>query len=181
MGVGRGIREKGASMIDWDNQPLGELPDRQIAKRLGCCRQAVSSARARRGIPAYKREWSIEIGHRWGNSVVLRAHSKHTWLFWCRCDCGAERWVHLYQIVKGECGRCRSCHSRKINPAIDLVGRRFGKLVVLRRGETNESRRIKWVCRCDCGNETSVFGDNLRYGRTKSCGCMRGKYERKKK
>lgn len=29
-----------------------------------------------------------------------------------------------------------------------------------------------WLCRCECGNEKVVYGDNLRYGYTQSCGCL---------
>ena len=51
---------------------------------------------------------------------------------------------------------------------IDLTGCRFGRLVVLKRGEDK-----KWLCICDCGNEKSTTGELLRTGRTKSCGCLR--------
>lgn len=60
--------------------------------------------------------------------------------------------------------------------AIDIVGRRFGRLVVLalhsnaRRKPTRADR--KWLCRCDCGELTVTRGVNLRSGNTKSCGCM---------
>lgn len=33
-----------------------------------------------------------------------------------------------------------------------------------------EERR--WRCLCSCGNETVVYGSNLRSGHTKSCGCL---------
>lgn len=49
-----------------------------------------------------------------------------------------------------------------------LVGQRFGMLTVLRR-----YAGTYWDCRCDCGNETTVFGGALTSGRTKSCGHKR--------
>jgi hypothetical protein len=69
--------------------------------------------------------------------------------------------------------------SRKENPvpfkAIDLSGRRFGRLVVLRRG-TKIPRRgghsYKWLCRCDCGVEKEVLSTHLSSGHTRSCGCF---------
>ena len=36
----------------WDEQPLGQVPDGELAERLGVTRSAVSNARLRRGIPA---------------------------------------------------------------------------------------------------------------------------------
>jgi hypothetical protein len=38
--------------IDWAAQPLGQIPDTELARRLGCSHQAVHDARRRRRIPA---------------------------------------------------------------------------------------------------------------------------------
>lgn len=56
---------------------------------------------------------------------------------------------------------------------VDYTGRRYGKLVVLERGERNEKRKLySWICQCDCGNKATVIGADLRNGGTTSCGCM---------
>lgn len=62
---------------------------------------------------------------------------------------------------------------------IDLTGRKFGKLTVIRRAIKEEisdkkcsNAVIYWVCQCDCGNETIVQGSALKSDRTKSCGCL---------
>jgi hypothetical protein len=57
---------------------------------------------------------------------------------------------------------------------IDLVGQRFGKLVVSEYAGRNERRESLWRCACDCGNESIVRGDVLRRGTTESCGCGKG-------
>jgi 5-methylcytosine-specific restriction endonuclease McrA len=55
----------------------------------------------------------------------------------------------------------------------DRTGWRVGKLVVLRISETRKSPgKVYWVCRCDCGEETTVSSWNLGAGGTKSCGCL---------
>lgn len=58
---------------------------------------------------------------------------------------------------------------------MDLTGQRFGKLIVIKRGEPrispNGKSHTRWVCRCDCGNETIVDAQKLKNGHTKSCGC----------
>lgn len=42
----------------------------------------------------------------------------------------------------------------------DLVGNRYGKLVVLEdSGLRAHNRGIIWKCQCDCGNITWVRGD----------------------
>lgn len=53
----------------------------------------------------------------------------------------------------------------------NLVGNKYGRLTVKSRAESN-TRRIKWLCLCDCGNEKVVSGENLMSGHTKSCGCL---------
>jgi hypothetical protein len=55
---------------------------------------------------------------------------------------------------------------------IDLVGQRFGRLVVLARGRNNRHNQVMWICICDCGNSMSTSSTNIRTGHTKSCGCL---------
>ncbi len=50
---------------------------------------------------------------------------------------------------------------------IDLTGKRYGRLSVIK--ESDQSG--KWICKCICGNECVVFGNNLRRLHTISCGC----------
>jgi len=58
---------------------------------------------------------------------------------------------------------------------INLTGKRFGKLLVVK--EINHySNKIYWECICDCGKKTTVRGDALREGKTKSCGCSSGAF-----
>lgn len=52
----------------------------------------------------------------------------------------------------------------------NLTGQRFGRLLVKQRVSSKGGSR--WLCMCDCGNESIVFNSNLMSGRTKSCGCL---------
>lgn len=70
---------------------------------------------------------------------------------------------------------------RHRNPAQDIAGQRFASLVVVARAENNADGRATWLCRCDCGNETTVLGKSLRSGMTRSCGCLRAAVARKNK
>lgn len=56
---------------------------------------------------------------------------------------------------------------------IDEAGNRYGRWLVLSRGQaSNPVRRdAHWLCRCDCGIERVVDGKSLRGGRSRSCGC----------
>ena len=55
---------------------------------------------------------------------------------------------------------------------IEMAGKRFGRLVVLRRAYV-DSRKAWWLCKCDCGASHVVEGTHLRRGITRSCGCLR--------
>ena len=55
---------------------------------------------------------------------------------------------------------------------IDLTGQRFGRLTVVSRCESRGNMSV-WKCKCDCGNVTDVYANNLRRGKTQSCGCYR--------
>ena len=52
----------------------------------------------------------------------------------------------------------------------DLIGVRFGRLIVIERDFTKED--IYYVVRCDCGNVKSVYKNSLVKGKTVSCGCF---------
>lgn len=54
---------------------------------------------------------------------------------------------------------------------IDLIGNRFGRLLVTNRAD-NRNKRTYWHCICDCGNECDVESYSLIHGITKSCGCL---------
>lgn len=60
-----------------------------------------------------------------------------------------------------------------MSKAIDLTGKRFGRLLVTGRGETKFGTGAFWKCRCDCGNTVTVWSNNLRSGNTTSCGCLK--------
>lgn len=67
----------------------------------------------------------------------------------------------------------------------DITGQKFNKLLVLsfdeernklekermRRGEI-KNPKLYYICKCDCGNISTVEGNSIRSGRVKSCGCL---------
>lgn len=56
---------------------------------------------------------------------------------------------------------------RKMTKAAIEPGDRFGRLTVISR----QSGR-KYLCQCDCGKRTLVFGSNLTRRHSQSCGCL---------
>lgn len=55
---------------------------------------------------------------------------------------------------------------------IPMEGLRFGRWTVLALATESGRRKARWRCLCDCGSEREMFGDSLRNGRSKSCGCL---------
>ena len=61
--------------------------------------------------------------------------------------------------------------------ALDLSGARFGRLVAINRipgmhNPGSSADRARWMCKCDCGNTTTVLTNYLTSGDTRSCGCL---------
>jgi len=113
--------------------------------------------------------------------VVMKQNGKTKngeckWL--CLCSCGNSTTVTTGNLVRGGAkGGTKSCgckRSQLISEGIlkSLVGKRFGKLVVVKRyGEIGE-KEVRWECVCDCGNIKITSCSNLKSGHTSSCGCL---------
>ena len=54
--------------------------------------------------------------------------------------------------------------------ALDLSGRRFGRLTVKRLAGERKYGKRQWQCDCTCGGKTVVVGSDLVSGNTTSCG-----------
>jgi hypothetical protein len=50
-----------------------------------------------------------------------------------------------------------------------MIGTRFGRLIVI---EDSIEKPTHYLCKCDCGNIKLIDKKSLKYGRTKSCGCL---------
>lgn len=118
------------------------------------------------------------VGKRFGKLTVLyedtplidfKNRQSIRWV--CQCDCGNVVSVRSSNLL---CGIANSCGCIK-HP--DLTGKRFGKLVAIRRTETKDGYRY-WLCKCDCGSEVNVRATQLTQGRTNSCGCLRKESKR---
>lgn len=54
---------------------------------------------------------------------------------------------------------------------VDLTGRHFGKLAVLKKA-ANKHGRVRWLCLCECGREKEMPANSLISGNAQSCGCV---------
>lgn len=122
-------------------------------------------------------------GEKYGKLTVIRevapivykcGHLERMWE--CKCDCGN---TVVYSMSNIRSGNSKSCGCSKI---IDLTGQKFGRLLVIGKGDyiQKPKRKVyKWICKCDCGKIIQVRQNSLITGATKSCGCIvkDGKYK----
>lgn len=123
-------------------------------------------------------------GRKFGRlTVIKRAEkSKNGVVRWkCKCECGNEKTVIVYQLINGHTQSC-GCLNKEISKerGMNLTGMKFGRLTVIERVEYSKTGRIRWKCKCDCGNEKIINGQHLRAGNIKSCGCLRHESEKQR-
>lgn len=125
-------------------------------------------------------------GKRFGRLVVLgrnyeeeKKHNNNT--YWnCKCDCGRIITVVKSSLIQGQTKSCgclrRETAAKQLSIVskenfINEIGNRYGKLIVIDK-TTDALGRLKWKCKCDCGNIIEVTSSSLRSGNTQSCGCI---------
>jgi len=99
-------------------------------------------------------------------------HGKPLWI--CSCSCGSVK-TYIWCNVKDQrsCG-CIRPRSRKWLQ-VDLTGKRYSKLLVLREWGKTKTGAQKWLCQCDCGKQNIVDARSLKRGDSNSCGCVNQK------
>jgi hypothetical protein len=95
------------------------------------------------------------------NGVSGSGHS----LWDCICECG--QWVILSGTVLNN-HKTKSC--RKCSQIKDITEQKFGCLTAVERVDSDFNGMSKWLCKCDCGNKTTVTINHLTSGHTKTCG-----------
>lgn len=102
-------------------------------------------------------------GKRFGKLTVLEYdREKQKWK--CKCDCGNI----TYKTTGHLNSNAVSCGCKQKQ---ELIGKRFGKLVVMKKSEHRRRGHQLWVCQCDCGNICEKPTGELNAGTATSCGC----------
>lgn len=82
-----------------------------------------------------------------------------------------KRLIHIGHQFENGVKKSKSEIIKSINTKIskrpNLVGQRFGKLIVLE--DTNESHRQKYICQCDCGSKRIVLACELKRNKYTKC------------
>ena len=140
------------------------------------------------------------VGQKHYNLTVLSLFKENnSWRFRCRCDCnriinvkptylinGVTRncnssycRFYLYRIIRGTQKKITRKNSKKIDidDIINLTGRKFGRLTVIKQlpRKKSEDRKMggrEWLCQCACGKKKKVATGSLLLEHTRSCGCL---------
>lgn len=115
-------------------------------------------------------------------------------IYWkCKCDCGNICFKRQDHLIKDKSCGCyvkitnaiinmkrRGIKTRILNSKDDMIGKRFGKLVVLSIFDYDIGEPKKYLCQCDCGKQKVIYKINLKNGNAKSCGCLKDDYRKKR-
>lgn len=107
------------------------------------------------------------INKKFGRLKVISYQGKSMWK--CQCSCGN------YKNIRGsslKSGATQSCGCLQKEKSIkNLIGKKFGKLIVIKDSGKRYNKNVIWLCKCDCGNYYEVTSKHLQDGHVKSCGC----------
>lgn len=109
-----------------------------------------------------------------GNFLVLsqvedyispKGSHRAQWL--CKCLlCGNDKVIIMDTVLQSQSKKSCGCLE-------NLIGKRFGRLIVVNKDGKDNNGNTMWQCNCDCGNSISVRYNRLTSGNVKSCGCLR--------
>lgn len=116
----------------------------------------------------------VQPGMKFGRLLVVRQapSESHKSRWYCHCDCGSAAVVRSASLLTRNTESC-GCLQKELaakRSTADLLGRRFGRLLVWQRAGSKKNQAM-WICRCDCGKEKLISSAKLSGG-TRSCGCL---------
>ena len=115
-------------------------------------------------------------GMRFGRLTVVKAtkERKYEHIIWeCICDCGNTTYVMGANLVRGStnsCGCLRRERTAESNLK-NLVGQRFGSVVVTAPTAQRYRRYMVWECLCNCGKVNYIPSNTLKRAGAKLCDC----------
>lgn len=133
---------------------------------------------AQREIVSKKLTKPFNIGEKIGYFTIVKQADGYLgkgayWHVVCRC--GTEKVVQSEALRNGTVVSCGCYHKEIIREKnlIDLSGKRFGYLTVLKLSDNQLHDELYWTVRCDCGTIKDVSGHSMKMGNTVSCGCKK--------
>ena len=101
----------------------------------------------------------------------------------CRCECGTEKWINIFNIRNGDVKSCGCLKKEKMKLEAkkrfsgkvaanfkDYTGNKIGLCIVLNRIH-KDCDETWWLLRCECGTEFETRLSNLRRCKYEKCKC----------
>lgn len=120
-------------------------------------------------------------GQTFGYWTVLEyvGSKTHDSMWKCQCICGKIKDIRAGSLKSGNSKSC-GCKSQQIikdggyvrkgtRTIPNLVGKRYGRLTVVSLMPHIIGKPVKWLCKCDCGNERIVDATLLYNGGATQC------------
>lgn len=63
--------------------------------------------------------------------------------------------------------------SGSIRKKLNLLDKTFNRWTVIEYAGITKNKTSQWLCRCECGTQRIVSGNNLNMNTSKSCGCLK--------
>ncbi|MEK5324409.1 hypothetical protein [Aeribacillus sp. FSL M8-0254] len=114
------------------------------------------------------------LGEKFGNLLVVGFHynpETKEFIWKCLCNCGEITTARTRDLTSG---KKRSCGCLK---SPNLVGKKFGRLTVIKKLNKKRNGYYLWKVLCDCGNTDEATTGHLMSGAKKSCGCLNHEIE----
>jgi|APSaa5957512576_1039674.scaffolds.fasta_scaffold30210_2 hypothetical protein len=108
----------------------------------------------------------LEVGKKYNDWLIIsfdKVDERRRRRYICQCECGYETSLVASRVFHGKTKRCKNCR------ALKLQGEQICDWTVLKRLPNDRHGKSMWLCRCKCGNERSVGGNNLIRHSSKCC------------
>lgn len=113
----------------------------------------------------------MNVGDRVGKLTILKKEKRNSrFYFYCRCDCGNEKWIRTDALTKKNPTKSCGCDKSKFDK-VDLTGKKYGMLTVLEYTGEGKYHEEIWLCKCECGNIIRRKRNSLVNNRNCNCGC----------
>ncbi|MGY0694087.1 hypothetical protein ACW2QC_15115 [Virgibacillus sp. FSP13] len=87
-------------------------------------------------------------------------------LWQCLCNCGGYTTANTRDLTSGSKKSCGCLKSP------NLIGKKFGRLTVIKKLDSKRNGYSLWKVLCDCGNLDMATTGHLNSKSKKSCGCL---------
>lgn len=121
--------------------------------------------------------------NKYGRITIIGQKLKNNTKVLCKCDCGKEKMISIYNLKSGGVKSCGCLHKERMIEeakkrftgkipanAKDYTGMKIGCILVIERCKKNECE-IEYLVRCECGKNFFVDMCNLRRSNYKKCRC----------